>query len=242
MAADDERIAILDQVPRADVRAHVEMAHAVVVPSLWECWPNTAREALMVNRPLIATPVGGLTELAQAGRSGVLLADTTAEALIEKLERCMSSPQRELGRMVLQRGPRAVFDELTDPELFVERYRRLAAAPARRPKLPAHRVEPLVSIVIPYFRLEKLVEETLRSALAQTYGTIEIILVVDGSLRDEDAATFDLGERLGVTVVTQVNSGLGAARNFGIGQSRGAYILPLDADDRIEPDFRLPLR
>ena len=37
----------------------------------------------------------------------------------------------------------------------------------------------LVSIVVPYFRLERLVEETLRSALAQTYPAIEVVLVID---------------------------------------------------------------
>jgi glycogen(starch) synthase len=237
MAADDPRIHFFESVPRAEVTRWIDRCHALVIPSLWECWPNTAREALMFNRPLIATPVGGLTELAQPRRSGVLVADTTPEALIDGLDRCLGAPQRELGRMVGEEGPRAVFDELTDPELLVERYRRLAGAPPRRPQAPARTADPLVSLVIPYFRLEKLVEETLRSALAQTYRSLELLLVVDGSLREEDAATFELAERLGVTVLTQVNSGLGAARNFGVEQSRGTYILPLDADDVIDPEF-----
>ena len=96
---------------------------------------------------------------------------------------------------------------------------------------------PLVSIVVPYFRLERLVEETLRSALGQSHPNLEVLLVVDGSLREEDGPVLDLADGLGVRVLVQANAGLSAARNFGISQARGTYVLPLDADDIIEPDF-----
>jgi glycosyltransferase involved in cell wall biosynthesis len=91
--------------------------------------------------------------------------------------------------------------------------------------------------VIPYFRLDPYVRETLSSAAAQTHPATEILIVNDGSLRVEDGIVYELADEFGARVITQVNSGLGAARNFGIAQSRGRYVLPLDADDTIAPEF-----
>jgi glycogen synthase len=233
-ADEDERIEFIPPVSRADVQRHVRHAHLVVVPSLWECWPNVVREALMHNRPVLATPTGGMCEMVQEGRSGWLTRDASAQALAEAIEERLDDPE-SVTDLVLDRGPRAVFDELTDPVQLVDRYRALAGEPFRRP--PRRPGAPLVSIVVPYFRLERHVEETLRSALAQTHPALEVLLVNDGSLRPEDGPVLDLCGRLGVRVVAQVNSGLGAARNFGIAQSRGRYVLPLDADDLIAPEF-----
>jgi glycogen synthase len=218
------------------VLGHVRDAHLVVLPSLWECWPNTAREALMLNRPLLATPVGGLVELAQPGRSGFLIRDTSPEALQEGIERCLDD-RFAIASLMLEHGPRAVFDELADPERLLERYSRLIASPPIRPAARQRRRPPLVSIVIPYFQLEAVAEETLRSAAAQTHPSVELLLVVDGSLRGQDGPVIEAGEALGAQVVTQVNSGLGPARNFGIAQARGEYVVPLDADDLIAPEF-----
>jgi glycosyltransferase involved in cell wall biosynthesis len=94
-----------------------------------------------------------------------------------------------------------------------------------------------VSIVVPYFQLERYVAETLDSVAAQTYPAVELVLVVDGSLRAQDEAVIDAAQAAGANVVTQVNSGLGPARNFGIANARGEYIVPLDADDVILPEF-----
>ena len=79
--------------------------------------------------------------------------------------------------------------------------------------------------------------ETLASIAAQTHPRIETIVVNDGSLRPEDEILGELAERYPISVVTQVNSGLGQARNLGIELSRGRYVLPLDPDDLILPPF-----
>jgi hypothetical protein len=219
------------------VSAAIAAAHVVVVPSLWECWPNVAREALLHNRPVLATPVGGLTELVQPGRSGWLARDASPEGIQDAIERLAAEPE-QVAELIREGRPRELFDELTDPEELRGGYAQLASAAAARarPAQPAARL-PLVSIVVPYFRLEELVEETLASALAQTYPEIEVILVNDGSLREVDAHVYELAERLDVHVVTQPNGGLGPARNFGVAASRGRYVLPLDADDLLAPDF-----
>jgi len=236
MAAGDERIAFLDSVPRGEVDAHIRAADVVVVPSLWECWPNVAREALMHNRPLLGTPVGGLTEMIVPERTGWFARDTSANALAEAIARLADS--RDAVRAAIASGaPREHFARLADRGAFLERYRALVAAgPRPRPRRAASRT-PLVSVVVPYFQLEAHVGETLASVFAQTHRELEVIVVNDGSLRERDAFLFDLAEDPRVTVVTQVNTGLSAARNTGARLARGEYLLPLDADDVLEPGF-----
>jgi glycosyltransferase involved in cell wall biosynthesis len=231
MAAGDPRISFISGVPRDHVTGYLQRAHVVLIPSLWECWPNVGREALLENRPVLATPTGGLLEMVQPGRSGFLTRDTGVEALRDAIEAVLDD-RRAVNELLEAGGPRAVFEEITDPQRTVDAYVEVArTGPRRRARRP--RREPLVSVIVPYFRLERLVEETLGSVLEQTYDTLEIIVVNDGSLRDEDRLLYDLPA--GVRVVTKVNSGLGAARNFGIRASRGRYVLPLDADDLIAP-------
>jgi glycosyltransferase involved in cell wall biosynthesis len=234
MAAGDPRIRFVDTVPREEVRNFIRDAHVLVIPSLWECWPNTAREALMHNRPVLATPVGGLCEMVKPGRSGWLTDDRSATAICDAIEKLAARPA-EVRDMIESGSPRAVFEELADPRALVEGYQALASRGPARPR--ATREDPLVSIVIPYHRLESYVRETVASAAAQTHAAIEIVIVNDGSLHSEDAVVYELAEEFGARIVTQVNSGLGAARNFGISQSRGRYVLPLDADDTIHPTF-----
>jgi glycogen synthase len=236
MAADDPRIEFADPLPRSEVGRYLEHHHVVVVPSLWECWPNVGREALMYNRPLLATPVGGLLEMARPGRSGWLTRDCSEGALREAIGELAAQPA-SVAELIESGGPRAVFEELVDPSVLVERYQRLVERGPARPRPAARRRPPLVSIVIPYFKLERYLEQTLASAVAQTHPAIELVIVNDGSLRDEDKRCYELAEHYGATVVTQANAGLGAARNLGVAASRGAFVLPLDADDTIRPEF-----
>ncbi len=90
---------------------------------------------------------------------------------------------------------------------------------------------PLVSVIVPAFNAEASLAETLRSALAQTYSEIEIIVVDDGSTD----RTADIAAGFPVTLVRKANGGVASARNAGIAASRGAWLAPLDADDLWHP-------
>jgi len=247
IASEDPRVDFHDRVLRERVLELVDEHDVVVVPSRWECWPNVALEAFQRGRPVLGTPTGGLAELVQPGRSGLLTEGTSLEDIRAGLIRVLDG---ELDALPTD-GPREVFEELTDADEIRSAYLELLSprtgsdpmtsapggdADAHGGLTPPPR--PLVSVVVTYYELDAYVEETLQSLLAQTYPNLEIVLVNDGSFRPEDRLLFDLAERdERIVLITQANAGLSAARNFGISQARGDYVLPFDADDIAEPEM-----
>ncbi|MTD46238.1 glycosyltransferase [Conexibacter sp. W3-3-2] len=237
LAAEDPRVDFRDAMPRPAIGALIREHDVVVVPSRWECWPNVAREALQHNRPILATPVGGLVAMVRPGVSGWLATGTTRREIGTAISALLDDPD-QITELIAAGGPRSVFDELTDVDALRQRYRRLADETAQLPPRPDRDADPLVSVVVPYFHMDAFVEQTLDAVAAQTYDNIETIVVNDGSFRPEDLEVLArVASRPGVRVVSQANAGLGAARNFGVSQAAGKYVLPLDSDDLIVPEF-----
>lgn len=91
---------------------------------------------------------------------------------------------------------------------------------------------PLVSVVIPVYNVEKYLRECVDSVINQTYRQIEIILIDDGSTDScgdicDKYALIDSRIKL----IHQENQGLGHARNVGMVEATGKYIIFLDSDD-----------
>jgi len=94
------------------------------------------------------------------------------------------------------------------------------------------------SVVIPCSNSAAFVGQTLASVIAQTLEDIEIVVVDDGSTDDTVAvvtANMAADPHGRIRLVRQPNAGTAAARNRGIAEAQGRYILPLDADDLIAP-------
>lgn len=96
---------------------------------------------------------------------------------------------------------------------------------------------PDVSIVIPCYNYGHFLDEAINSVLAQTWPSLEIIVVDDGSTDPKTLALFEHFERPRTRLLRQENGGIASARNAAIQQARGEIILTLDADDRIAPTF-----
>jgi glycosyltransferase involved in cell wall biosynthesis len=92
---------------------------------------------------------------------------------------------------------------------------------------------PRVSIVIVCYNQARYLPDAIRSALAQTSGEIEVLIVDDGSTDNTRDVALSFPQ---VRYVHQNNRGLAAARNTGIRETTGAYLLFLDADDRLLPE------
>src|SRR5680860_188024 len=96
--------------------------------------------------------------------------------------------------------------------------------------------EPLVSVIVPVYNVERYLAACLQSLCAQTHRKLQVIIVDDGSTDSSSriAAQFALSDPR-LTVVRQENAGLGAARNAGIALVQGDYLAFLDSDDSLPP-------
>ena len=96
----------------------------------------------------------------------------------------------------------------------------------------------MVSIIIPCYNSGKYISECLNSILAQTYSEWEAICVNDGSTDNtmEFLNQYVMSDNR-YKVVSQLNSGVSAARNKALCICRGEYICCVDSDDIVEPNF-----
>ena len=94
---------------------------------------------------------------------------------------------------------------------------------------------PLISVILPVYRVEKYLDRCLRSITEQTYRNLEIILVDDGSPDNSGAICDAWAEKDSrVRVIHKENAGAGAARNTGLDAATGEIISMIDSDDYLE--------
>lgn len=96
----------------------------------------------------------------------------------------------------------------------------------------------LISVVVPVYNVANYLEEFLDSLVNQTYSNLQIILVDDGSTDSCSAICnkYSVSDSR-ITVVHQINSGSGAAKNTGLKLVKGEYLSIVDSDDYLELDF-----
>jgi glycosyltransferase involved in cell wall biosynthesis len=101
---------------------------------------------------------------------------------------------------------------------------------------------PIVSVLVPYHNAQYTLADTLKSIVHSTHADLDVIVIDDGSSQPEAVIIFDqLAEAYAgdprFRFIHKPNGGLSSARNAGLAAARGKYVLPLDADDLIEPDY-----
>ncbi len=97
---------------------------------------------------------------------------------------------------------------------------------------------PLISVIVPVYRVEEYLERCVKSMLSQTYKNLEVILVDDGSPDQCPAICDACAEKdARVKVIHQENKGLSGARNAGIDAASGEYLAFVDSDDYVSPHF-----
>ena len=222
----------------------VDPGHAALT---WHTVPSLDELAGVLAEPVICVfPSAAPRFLLDAVRAcgGVVLAPPGAAPPGTYLSAADADPQALADRLL---GLRVDIDEVRQayvrgradvrrrcaPEAVVQRA-EAAYRHERRPPAGTDVPGP-VSVVIPLFNQGSFVRETVASIRASAGVDPEIVVVDDGSTDDATRRVFDALS--GVVKVRQPNRGLSAARNSGIARSSGAYVMPLDADDIIHPDY-----
>lgn len=98
--------------------------------------------------------------------------------------------------------------------------------------------QPLISVIVPVYNIEKYVGECIESILNQAYSNLEIILVDDGSI-DESGAICDSYAKCDkrIVVIHKKNGGLVSARKAGLNKASGKYVGYVDGDDWVGKEF-----
>ncbi len=99
-------------------------------------------------------------------------------------------------------------------------------------------MDKMISVILPVYNRQAYISECLRSIQNQSYGNFEILIIDDGSADRSlelcrDAAKADIRIR----IMEGSHQGVSAARNLGLQQARGEYLLFVDSDDVIHPRF-----
>ncbi len=99
-------------------------------------------------------------------------------------------------------------------------------------------ISPLVSVIMPYYEQSEFVLDAVRSVEAQTYAHVELILVDDCSPSNPAADLLEWREMKNLKIIRHAeNQGAAASRNTAVRNAGGEFILPLDADDMIAPNY-----
>jgi glycosyltransferase involved in cell wall biosynthesis len=236
MSADDERIRLQGPIEADELERCADEFDLLVAPSRFQVASHATLAAMACGLPVLATPVGVLSELVEDGVSGWRAEGVGAPSLRHSLTRLLED-RSELEEMRTSGVPARRAAELAAPERVREGYRELLGE--ARPAKPTATVveEPLVTGVIPYFGAAAYVRDAVDSLLGQTHRNLEVVIVNDGSFTAADSILAELERSPRVTVVTQANKGESAARNLGVLLARGDYVAMLDADNMLEPTF-----
>ena len=97
--------------------------------------------------------------------------------------------------------------------------------------------EPLISVIVPVYNVERYLDQCLESIVDQSYRHLEILVVDDGSTDgsgDKCDRWTERDER--IRVIHQPNGGLSAARNTALDAMSGEWVIMVDSDDMLHPD------
>lgn len=247
-------------LPHDELLALVRQQAVVVIPSIWENWPNTCIEAMSLGKVVVASVHGGQREmLGEDEQAGFLFSWDRPQGLGEQLKKALSlAPDRRsaMGAEAKRRIAALCAPEVVLPKRLAH-FERVVAAHARRRQFPfvnrhlrnsavatqlpaIHHQPGLVSAVVPFFNMGAYLRGTVESILASDYPQVEVVVVNDGSTEADSLAVLEsvLAEHPDrVRVVHQANQGLAASRNTGVREAHGQYVVLVDADDQVAPGY-----
>lgn len=230
----------------------IRRADVCVLPSLWENFPYACLEAMALGACVIGTDAGGMAEIIEHERSGLLAKADNAQHLADMMLLALKNDilrttcgQAAPGRVQALCNPVLIAAESLKAIESARQQTSVAANPTARVSVATPRSGETadVSVIIPIFDAHSFLPAAIESVVAQTVQPREVVIISDGCTDSTMLAQIALLEQQGKVgtipckVIRQQNRGLGAARNAAIAHASGSWILPFDSDDVLAPTF-----
>ncbi|QLE45940.1 glycosyltransferase (plasmid) [Nostoc sp. C052] len=257
------KLIISAPLPQAQLYERVKKAWCVVIPSLWENFPNTCLESMLLGKMILASSAVGHVEMLQTTemQGGVIFDWHDNNNFADKLNQILSYSATEIlelggkARTLILRisAPKNVLskrivhlqkvigrhqDRNIFPSLNYPPHGKIAY-PSSLFKDPDISIKARVSVCIPFYNCGHYISETLSSVFACNYPDLEVIIFNDGTTDKKSLETLVVIEQTysNLKIIHSENLGVAAARNKMAEIASGEYIAFLDADDRVSPTF-----
>ncbi len=226
-------------MPRPQLLERLRDADVCIFPSRFENWPNTCIEAMAAGRVVIGSKHGGMGEMIEHGVSGFHVDGRSSADIVRVFREDLAAALGRLDRIGLAAAER--IRRFSEQKRYcdalmarIDEQRRLQPA-ARRVDHEAHKV----SVIVPFYKDRETVDATIDAICRQTHRNLEILIVDDGSPLPDAPQILarQAAKDPRVRVLHKPNGGLGSARNFGIAQATGEFLLFCDADNLPRPDY-----
>jgi glycosyltransferase involved in cell wall biosynthesis len=225
-----DKLRVLDPVAVTDRTEIWRSARVCVFPARWDNCAYEALEAMSHGGIVICAHQGGMPQVVTHAESGFLVDPTDCDELTGTIARLVGTEGERIWRRAAA-AARAYGDPHTATARILAGYRQ--ARRHRKPQAPG--TSPTVSVIIAVFNKGLLLRDAVASVRKSEYPNVEIIVVNDGSTDTCTNAVFDA--LTGVTKIAKRNGGPGSAYNAGFAASTGDFVLPLDGDDLLHPEF-----
>jgi len=221
-----DNVVVTGSIPHTDM-VKLLYGTGVYLATTKETFGIAVLEALAAGVPVLAWDWGALPDIITHGVDGLLVEPGDIEGTREALLYIMDNQDT---MSVAARDKAAQFSWPSICSMYADTYR------------DAHQEKQgiasgLVTVVIPNYNYANYVVEAIDSVKRQIYENFEVIIIDDGSTDDSvQVITKAIEQDRRFRLITQKNAGVSSARNRGVMEGAGAYVVFLDADDRMLPN------
>lgn len=221
-------INIITDYDRTNANEYIKRENVLVVmPSLVENSPYTVYECLINKVNFIASDIGGIPELIPQDKHNDILFSPTPISLYKKIHARLKNLNIEAVLVSSQ-------EDIT--EAWINSVNQESTTKFKKIEDSGY---PLVSVCITHFDRSHLLQQALASIKSQTYPNIEVILVDDGSNKEESHQYLNIIENdfhaRNWKIIRSSNNYLGAARNLAAKHASGEFLLFMDDDNVAKP-------
>lgn len=236
------------------LKERLKKAHVIIIPSIVDNLPYAVLESMAMGKIVLTSSNGGHTEILEHNKSGFIFEHEEKKSFEKQLTTILSKSEQELEK-IGKAAQQAVETTTNYTTVYSQKWVELEKLIQKNTlyctfdfienieqKEPASTnvadKKGLLSVVIPYYNMGDYIEDTLDSLEKVDFGSMEIILVNDGSSKKSCINKLkEVEEKYKITVYNKENEGLSLTRNFGAKKANGEFLAFLDADDMVSPDY-----